>query len=73
MLSMSTNKKLADALGIEPPRGAKDTAVSIRMNEEDALKLDLLAKQLGVRGRSTVARLILEKFIAEHDPTKGRR
>jgi hypothetical protein len=61
-------------LGITPPSASKATLLSVRLANSDADKLRLLAKQLGVRGRSTMARLIIEKFVAEHDPTvKGKR
>jgi metal-responsive CopG/Arc/MetJ family transcriptional regulator len=64
---------LAD-LGIVLPQKSKDTLLSVRLTTDDASKLEALAKKLGVRGRSTMARLILEKFIAEHAPDrKGKR
>lgn len=59
-----------DALGIDAPAPTKDTMLSVRLRGEDVRKLDLIAKKLGVRGRSTIARLVLERFVAEHDPGK---
>jgi hypothetical protein len=74
MSVVKSYKGLAGELGIETPRGSRDTALSIRLTDADARKLDLLAKKLGVRGRSTMARLILEKFISDHVPERrGKR
>jgi hypothetical protein len=57
---------------VAPPRG-KGELISIRLQPHLARKLEVFAKQIGV-GRSTMGRLILEKFIAEHDPDrKGKR
>jgi len=61
-------------LGLAAPQKSKDTLLSVRLTTDDARTLETLAKKLGVRGRSTLARLVLEKFIAEHDADrKGKR
>lgn len=60
-------------LGLEIPEVLKASQISFRLSGLDMRKLDALAKQAKV-GRSKLARLIIEKFIADHDPErKGRR
>jgi hypothetical protein len=60
-------------LGLEIPEMLKASQVSFRLSGLDMRKLDALARGANV-GRSKLARLIVEKFIAEHDPErKGRR
>jgi hypothetical protein len=51
---------------VEKPRA---DLFSIRLSGEDSRKLEKLAKGLKV-GKSAMARLIVEKFIAEHDPDR---
>ncbi len=60
-------------LGISPPGKVKGSLLSVRLTDEDAQTLDALAQHLGVRGRSTMARLVLEKFAADHRVTKGKK
>jgi hypothetical protein len=71
--AMKADKRLAAELGIDLKK-RKDTLLSVRVADDDARKLGVLAQKLGVRGRSTMARIIIEKFIAEHDPDRrGKR
>jgi len=60
-------------LGLALPEAPKASQISFRLKGGELRKLDALAKQANV-GRSKLARLIVEKFIADHDPErKGRR
>jgi len=54
-------------LGIVVPEKVKAEVVTFRLKGVDARKLRAIGKQLKV-GQSTLARLIVEKFIREHDP-----
>lgn len=65
-------KKALPTLGLQLPDAAKSTIVTFRLSEDDVRKLDELGKPLKL-GRSSIARLIVEKFIAENAAaTKGR-
>jgi metal-responsive CopG/Arc/MetJ family transcriptional regulator len=66
MYMKKTPRNAFEALGIRAPESTKDAIITVRLTEADAEKLDALVAKLGVRGRSTLARLILERFIAEH-------
>jgi hypothetical protein len=59
----------ADDLGIVAPRKKADVPLSVRLTNDDLRKLAKLGRRLKV-GRSTMARLIVEKFIKEHDPDR---
>src|SRR5579863_7510944 len=61
-----------DDLGLVVPEDVRAAQINFRLSGVDARKLDTLAKRLKV-GRSKMVRLIVEKFIAEHDPEKRRR
>jgi hypothetical protein len=54
-------------LGIVVPEKVKAEVVTFRLKGVEARKLRTLAKRLKV-GQSAMARLIVEKFIKEHDP-----
>jgi hypothetical protein len=54
-------------LGLSVPEVLPASQISFRLSGIDMRRLDALAKQAGV-GRSKLARLIIEKFIGEHDP-----
>jgi hypothetical protein len=56
-------------LGLELPGEIKDETITFRLKASDARKLGELAKGVQV-GRSTMARLIVEKFIKEHGPKR---
>ncbi len=58
-----------DDLGIVVPEKVKAELITFRLKGVDARKLGKLAKRLKV-GRSSMARLIVEKFINEHDPER---
>lgn len=68
---MATRKKgdVSDLGIVVPDRLATLMAehISVRLSGINARKLGALAKRLK-NGKSAIARLILEKFIAEHDP-----
>jgi hypothetical protein len=72
MPSMTRNTKAENDLGLVPRRPSRAEIFSVRLSGEDARKLSTLAKRLKV-GRSAMARLILEKFIKDHDPEKGAK
>ena len=59
-------------LGLEIPEVAKASQISLRLSGVDMRKLDALAKQANV-GHSKLARLIVEKFIADHDPDRKEK
>lgn len=59
-------------LGLEIPEALKASQISFRLSGLDMRKLDALAKQAKV-GRSKLVRLIVEKFIAEHDPERKEK
>ena len=66
-------KRAPDDMGLVLPKRGSGDMISVRLSPDNARKLGVLSKRLDV-GRSTMARLILEKFIAEHDPDrKGKR
>ncbi len=56
-------------LGIVAPEKIKAELITFRLKGVDARKLRTLAKRLKV-GRSSMARLIVEKFINDHDPER---
>jgi hypothetical protein len=58
-----------DDLGIVAPEKVKAELITFRLKGVEARKLGKLAKRLKV-GRSSMARLIVEKFIKEHDPER---
>lgn len=68
-----TNRKQrnADDLGIVVPQKRTALPLSIRLSDDDVRKLGLLGQRLKV-GPSTMARLIVEKFIKEHDPDERK-
>jgi hypothetical protein len=61
-----------DDLGLVVPEDVRAAQINFRLSGVDARKLDTLAKRLKV-GRSKMVRLIVEKFIAEHDPEKTEK
>jgi hypothetical protein len=61
--------RLEDDLGIVVPQRTAVQPMSVRLTETDLRKLGALAQRLKV-GPSTLARLIVEKFIKEHDPDR---
>lgn len=67
------SKDTLSDLGLVVPEVLRAAQINFRLSGVDVRKLDALAKQANV-GRSKLARLIVEKFIADHDPErKGRR
>jgi hypothetical protein len=64
---MTMKRRRKDDLGIVLPPRKEARALSVRMSLPNLHKLEKLAKRLDI-GPSTMARLILEKFIEEHDP-----
>jgi hypothetical protein len=65
--------KPTDDMGLNLAGRPPAVIVTFRLLGPDAAKLDQLAKRVKV-GRSRMARLIVEKFIGEHDPEKkGKR
>jgi hypothetical protein len=70
---MGKHQRQDDDLGIVAPKKGRGELLSVRLSTDNMRKLEALGKRLDV-GRSTMARLILEKFIAEHDPDqRGKR
>ena len=61
----------ADDLGIVAPQKKAALPLSVRLSDDDMRKLGLLGQRLKV-GPSTMARLIVEKFIKEHDPDERK-
>jgi hypothetical protein len=61
----------ADDLGIVAPEKKAALPLSVRLSENDLRKLAKLGRRLKV-GPSTMARLIVEKFIKEHDPEEAK-
>ena len=66
---MAKRKKATDDLGIVLPEKQTAPPLSIRFAKSDLRKLAVLGDRLKV-GPSTMARLIVEKFIKEHDPDR---
>ena len=60
-----------DDLGIVAPEKKAALPLSVRLSDNDLRKLTKLGRRLKI-GPSTMARLIVEKFIKEHDPEKAR-
>jgi hypothetical protein len=60
-----------NAFGLTIPEHLPAVVVTFRLSGVNARKLLKLGKALEV-GRSKMARLIVEKFIEEHDPEKER-
>jgi hypothetical protein len=56
-------------LGIVVPDRHTEKPMSLRLKKDDMRKLLLLADRLKV-GPSTMVRLIVEKFIKQHDPDR---
>ncbi len=70
---MAKRKSPAEEWGIELPQPQSIPPISVRLSKEDLRKLTMLGDKVDV-GPSTMARLIIEKFIKEHDPErKGGR
>jgi hypothetical protein len=68
-LRIMGRKTAAEELGLTPRETLKAEIFSMRLSGSNSRKLDKLAKRLRL-GRSAMARLIVEKFIAEHDPDR---
>jgi hypothetical protein len=66
---MANRKTAAEQWGIVIPENQSAPPLSVRFSKDDLRKLGLLAKRLKV-GPSSMARLIVEKFIKEHDPDR---
>jgi len=65
-------RTVRDSMGLALPEKLPAIAINFRLSGVDGRKLDTLAKRLKI-GRSKMARLIVEKFIAQHDPDKEKR
>jgi hypothetical protein len=61
--------KQRDAFGLMVPEHLPAMILSFRLTGVNARKLTKLGRELKI-GRSKMARLIVEQFIAEHDPEK---
>jgi len=66
---MPRRTKSEDDLGIVVPEKQTVSPLSVRLTKDDLRKLAALGRRLKI-GRSTMARLIVEKFIKEHDPER---
>jgi hypothetical protein len=66
---MAKPRNAAQELGIELPEKQSAPPLSVRFSKDDLRKLTALGERLKV-GPSTMARLIIEKFIKEHDPDR---
>ncbi len=71
-MATKTKRTAASDLGLVVPETFKAAQINFRLAGVDVRKLDVLAKRLKV-GRSKMTRLIVEKFIAEHDPETKER
>lgn len=70
---MAKRKSPAEEWGIQLPQPQSIPPISVRLSKDDLRKLTMLGDKVDV-GPSTMARLIIEKFIKEHDPErKGGR
>ncbi len=69
--TVSPMAKQRNAFGLTVPEHLPATVVTFRLSGVNARKLTKLGKELKV-GPSKMARLIIEKFIEEHDPERGR-
>lgn len=65
-MAKGKHRNLGD-LGIIAPEKKAAIPLSVRLSDKDMRKLSKLGRRLKV-GPSTMARLIVEKFIKEHDP-----
>jgi hypothetical protein len=68
---MAKRKSPAEEWGIELPQPQSIPPISVRLSKDDLRKLTLLGEKVDV-GPSTMARLIIEKFIKEHDPDQKK-
>jgi len=66
---MPRRTKAEDDLGIVVPEKQTVSPLSVRLTKDDLRKLGALGKRLKI-GPSTMARLIVEKFIKQHDPDR---
>jgi len=66
---MAKRRNAAEELGIEVPDTQSAPPLSVRFSKTDLRKLTALGERLKV-GPSTMARLIVEKFIKQHDPDR---
>jgi len=66
---MPRRAKVEDDLGIVVPEKQTVSPLSVRLTKDDLRKLAALGKRLKI-GPSTMARLIVEKFIKQHDPDR---
>ena len=66
---MARHRNAAEELGIELPERQSAPPLSVRFSKDDLRKLTALGARLKV-GPSTMARLIVEKFIKQHDPDR---
>lgn len=65
-------KRKRDAsLGLEIPQKANGEVITFRLRGVYVKKLKKLSKRLKV-GHSSMARLIIEKFLKDNDPDKER-
>ena len=71
-LQRMSKRAKVDTMGLAVPERLPAIAINFRLKGGEGRKLDELAKRLKV-GRSKMARLIVEKFIADHDPDKETR
>ena len=74
MTDRNTIRRMAkqrNAFGLTVPEHLPAVVLTFRLSGVNARKLEKLGKELKV-GRSKMARLIVEKFINEHDP-EGKR
>lgn len=70
-MAKGRRRNAADDLGIVAPTKKAALPLSVRLSDDDIRKLGLLGQRLKV-GPSTMARLIVEKFIKEHDPDERK-
>jgi len=66
---MTKRKNPAEEWGIELPQPQSIPPISVRLSKDALRKLTLLGEKVDV-GPSTMARLIIEKFVKEHDPER---
>jgi hypothetical protein len=62
-------RNAAQALGIELPENQTVPPLSVRLLKDDLRKLTVLGERIEI-GPSSMARLIIEKFIKQHDPDR---
>jgi hypothetical protein len=65
-------RMLVSPKDLVPERESHDVMISFRLRGSDAKALQALAKEAKC-GHTTLARLIVERYIADHSAQRGRK